>query len=129
MRAVLALVVVLCWPASVSAGPLRETLKWSAVEAAGQLGGDHLSSWWVDNHTQACKEDNPMLARADGTYATGKGWAVNLAGIGGLGTALYLGKRLHKPRLERAAKVAIGYGAGSGAYFGLHNWIRCGRGE
>jgi hypothetical protein len=117
--------LVLSMATSASAGPLRETLKWTALESAGQLGGDHLSSWYFDNHTMACFEHNPMLARSDYRYDVGKGWAFNAIGIGGLSTVLYLAKRTHHPRVELIAKLAMGVGAASGTYFGLHNVIGC----
>ncbi len=123
MRKILALLLMISAPAS--AGPLRDTLKWTAIESAGQLAGDHLSSWYFDNRTMACFENNPMLMRPDQRYDVGRGWALNAITIGGLSTALYIAKRTHNPRLERIAKVAMGVGAASGTVFGLRNVIGC----
>lgn len=125
MRTAIMLVLVALLSSSASAGPLRETLKWTALESAGQLGADHFSSWYFDNKTHACVENNPMLARDDRSYSMAKGWTFNLIGIGGLSASLYIAKRTHKPRLERLAKAAMSFGAGSGAYFGVYNWMRC----
>lgn len=108
-------------------GPLRDTVKWSAWQAAGQLGGDHLSSWYVDNVSRRCVENNPMLARTDGSYATGRGWAFNGVGLGLAASAIYLGKRFHRPTLEKVGKAGAMWGAASGAYYGAHNWAGCSR--
>ena len=125
MRTIIASLLLLLSTEPMTATPLRDTLKWTALESAGQLAGDHLSSWYFDNHTRACFENNPMLMRPDQRYDVGRGWAFNALTIGSLSTALYLAKRTHHPRIEAAAKVAIGIGAASGTAFGLRNLIGC----
>ncbi len=125
MRTIFALALLLAFSVPVDAGPLRDTLKWTALESAGQLGGDHLSSWYFDNHTMACFENNPMLTRPDQRYDVGRGWTFNAITIGGLSAALYIAKRTHNPRLERIAKISMGVGAASGTFFGLRNVIGC----
>ncbi len=125
MRTIITLTLLLTISSPVSAGPLRDTMKWTALESAGQLAGDHLSSWYFDNHTMACFENNPMLMRPDQRYDVGRGWAFNAITIGGLSAALYIAKRTHHQRFERVAKVAMGVGAASGTFFGLRNVIGC----
>lgn len=118
-------IVALALASPASAGPLRDTLKYTAFQSAGQLAGDHATSWYYDTRTRACNEDNPLLAKTDGSYATARGWAFNFGTIGGLSTTVYLAKRLHAPRLEKTAKVLMIWGGASGSYFALHNIVQC----
>ncbi len=111
--------------APATAGPLTETLKWTAGQSAGQFAGDHFTSWYFDNHRMACFENNPLLMRDDQRYSVPKGWAFNAISVGSLSALLYVSKRTHHPRLERITKVAMTIGASNGAYFGLHNLIGC----
>lgn len=106
------------------AGPLRESLQWAAVPAAG-FTFDHATSVAWSSHPSTCTEANLQLRNPDGTMNGPKSFIVKAEFTAGYIGALYLTKRLRWKHAETIVKVLMVGQAAQSSYYGVKSLRIC----